>query len=234
MRPRWDDGGAVMAGKIRIGAVDHRLVKACPGDAGLEIVAHRLPGSAAEKGECADVRGNPVWQALAQARLGIGVVRGAEHGDEDLRRADLASDPIDHLQGVTGIIDEQLLAGDVNLAQCRLKAPRPFLVAFAEPRIAEAVGVGVAVLLPQAASASRPARRSSRWTIRPIGLWTLVARQIGWRRIEPVLEPNTSSSSSGGNGQVRPARRVRLRYLLTVPWAKPRLRATARCDMPTL
>jgi hypothetical protein len=27
----------------------------------------------------------------------------------------------------------------------------------------------------------------------------------------------TSSSSSGGNGQVRPARRVRLTYLLTVP-----------------
>ncbi len=41
----------------------------------------------------------------------------------------------------------------------------------------------------------------------------------------------TSSSSYGGNGQVRPARRVRLRYLLTVPWARPRLRATARCDM---
>ena len=30
------------AGKIGIGAVDHRLVEARPGDARLEIVAHRL------------------------------------------------------------------------------------------------------------------------------------------------------------------------------------------------
>ena len=233
IRPRWDDGGAVMAGKVGIGAVDHRLVKASPGDAGLEIVAHRLPGSAAEIGECAHVRADPVRQALAQARFGVGVVRGAEHGDENLRRAHLASEPIDHLHGVAGIIDEQLLAGDMDLAQGRLEAARPFLVAIAEPRIAEAVGVRVAVLLPQAASASHPgdAARDARAPNPDVDArcW-----QIGGRRIKPVLELDIVIVSSGGNGQVRPARRARLRYLLTVPWAKPRLRATARCDKPTL
>ena len=65
--PRRNDGGAVMAGEIGIGPVDHRLVKAGLGDAGLQIVADRLPGDAAEIGEGADMRGDPVRQPLAQA-----------------------------------------------------------------------------------------------------------------------------------------------------------------------
>ena len=56
IRPRRQDGGAVVAGEIGIGAVDHRLVEARPRDAGLEIVAHRLPGHAAKKGKCPNVR----------------------------------------------------------------------------------------------------------------------------------------------------------------------------------
>src|SRR3954468_3105058 len=48
IRSRRDDGGAVMAGEICIRPVDHRFVKAGPGDASLQIVAHRLPGHAAE------------------------------------------------------------------------------------------------------------------------------------------------------------------------------------------
>ena len=56
IRPRWHNGSAVMAGEIGVGAVDHRLVEARPGDASLEIVAHRLPGHAAKKGECPNMR----------------------------------------------------------------------------------------------------------------------------------------------------------------------------------
>jgi hypothetical protein len=51
---------------------------------------------------------------------------------------------------------------------------------------------------------------------------------VAYRR----FSSRTSSSSSGGNGQVRPARRVRFRYLLTVPWAKPRLRAPDASHLP--
>jgi hypothetical protein len=50
---------------------------------------------------------------------------------------------------VAGIIDKEFLAGEINPAQGRLEATSPFVVALTEPRIAEAVGVGVAVLLPQ-------------------------------------------------------------------------------------
>src|SRR6516165_2545280 len=93
IRSRWNDGGAVMAGEIGIGPVDHRLVKAGPGDTGLQIVAYRLPGHAAEIGKGPNVPGDPVRQALAEAGLGVGVVRGAEHGDEDLHAPHLAGKP---------------------------------------------------------------------------------------------------------------------------------------------
>ncbi len=187
IRPRWDDGGAVMAGEIGIGPVDHRLVKASPGDASLQIVAHRLPGGAAEIGKCPNMRGDPIRQALAEAGLGVGVVRGAEHGDKYLRNEHFAGEPIGHLHGVARIVDEQLLAGDMDLAQGRLEAASPFLVAFAEPRIAEAVGVCAAILLPQQHQRDVRASQLAMYE-RPIRLRTLVAGQIGGRRIQAVLE----------------------------------------------
>ena len=60
--------------------------------AGLQIVADRLPRGAAEIGEGADMRGDPIRQLLAPHRLGVGEARGAEHGDKDLHRDDLAGD----------------------------------------------------------------------------------------------------------------------------------------------
>jgi hypothetical protein len=51
IRARPNDGGAVTAGEIGIGPVNHRFVKASPGDTGLQIVAHRLPGHSTEIGE---------------------------------------------------------------------------------------------------------------------------------------------------------------------------------------
>ena len=64
---RRDDGGAVMPRQVGVGPVDHRLVEAGLGDPGLEIVADRLPGGAAEIGEGADMRGDPIRQLLAPA-----------------------------------------------------------------------------------------------------------------------------------------------------------------------
>jgi hypothetical protein len=61
-----------MAGEIGVGPVDHRLVAAGLGNAGLQIVADRLPGSAAEIAEGAEMRGDPIGQLLAPGRLGVG------------------------------------------------------------------------------------------------------------------------------------------------------------------
>src|SRR5687767_8226186 len=68
--------------------VDCRVLERGLGNAGLQIVADRLPRGAAEIGEGADMRGNPVRQLLAPDRFGIGEVGSAEHGDEDLHRHD--------------------------------------------------------------------------------------------------------------------------------------------------
>ena len=182
-----------MAGEIGISPVDHRLVKAGPGDAGLDIVAHRLPGRAAEIGKCPNVRGDPVRQALAEAGFGIGVVRGAEHGDEDLHAAYHAAEPVNHLHRVAGIVDEQLLAGEMHLAQGRLEAASPFLVTLAEPRTAEAVGACVAILLPQQHQRDVRAPQLAMHE-RSIGLRTLVAGPIGWWRISVSRSASRSSA----------------------------------------
>ena len=85
------------------------------------------------------MRGDPVRQRLAPDRLCKGEAGGAQHGDEDLGLADLAGRRVDHLHGVTGEVDEQPLARDVDLAQRRLQPAGPLAVEIAEPGIAEAV-----------------------------------------------------------------------------------------------
>src|SRR3984893_8600422 len=146
---RWNDGAAVMPRQVGVGPVDRRLMEAGLGDPGLEIVADRLAGDAAEISEGADMRRDPIGQLLAPHRLGVGEIRRAQDGDEDLYRDDLAGEAIDDLAGAAGEVDKQLLAGDMGLAHRRLQPARPTLVKVAEPGIAEPVGRAGSVLLPQ-------------------------------------------------------------------------------------
>jgi hypothetical protein len=62
---------------IGVGPVDYRLVEAGLGDPGLEIVADRLAGDAAEISKGADMRRDPIRQLLAPHRLGVGEARSA-------------------------------------------------------------------------------------------------------------------------------------------------------------
>ena len=94
------------------------------------------------------MRADPVGETLRPGRLGVGVVRGAERGDEELRHAGLAGRGVDHLQRHAGVVDEHPLAGDMVLAHGRREAPFPAAVEFAEPAVAVAVGMNGAVLLP--------------------------------------------------------------------------------------
>jgi hypothetical protein len=59
---------------------------------------------AAEIGEGADMRGDPVRQLLAPDRLGVGKARSAQGGDEYLNQDDLAGAGVDHLGGTAGEI----------------------------------------------------------------------------------------------------------------------------------
>jgi hypothetical protein len=117
-RPRLSQparAGSIKAGRV-LAATRQGLALTGPSTTA-PIVADRLSRRTAEIGECANVRSDPVRQALREARFRVGVIAGAEHGDENLHGEHFAGEGVDHLHGVTGIIDEQLVAGDVNLAQ---------------------------------------------------------------------------------------------------------------------
>jgi hypothetical protein len=78
-----------MPGHIGIGPVDYWLVKASLGDPGLEIVADRLAGDAAEMSKGADMRRDPIRQLLAPHRLGprVRLSAGPRTGSGETRRA---------------------------------------------------------------------------------------------------------------------------------------------------
>ena len=92
---------------------------------------------------------HPVRQRLCPARLGVGVAGGAHHGDEDLRRSDLASVCVVQLDSLPGIIDEHAFAGGVGLPHRRRQPAPPAAVELAPAAITVAVGRRLLVLLPQ-------------------------------------------------------------------------------------
>ena len=104
-----------------------RLMEARPSDARPTRVAYRLLGHAAKERKnartCDEIQSGKL---SGEGRLGVSEVRGAENGDKYLRREHFTgSRPIDHLHGVARIVDEELLAGDMNLARRESGFRRP-------------------------------------------------------------------------------------------------------------
>jgi hypothetical protein len=71
-----------------------------------------------------------------------------QHGDEDLRWADLAADPVDDRHRLAGVVDEHLVAGDMVLAHRRRQPALEIAVKLAEAAIAIPARMRRAVLLP--------------------------------------------------------------------------------------
>ena len=81
---------------------------------------------------------------------GWGEVGGAHDRDKNLRRTDLAGEPInDHRHRVARVIDKQLVAADVSLPHRDRQPRRPTAVQLAEARIAIPFGAAFDVLVPQ-------------------------------------------------------------------------------------
>ena len=66
-------------------AVDGRLVAVGPRDQGARLVGHDQPRHAADELQRVDDRADPVGRGLRRRGAGVGVVRRAQHGHEDLR-----------------------------------------------------------------------------------------------------------------------------------------------------
>ena len=145
-RPRGQDHGAVVLGELLVGALHAGLVATREGDTALELVRHDGPRHPAEELEGALMAGNPVGDLLGAGRFGVGVVRGAEDGDEELDRDHLAGGGVDDRGVLAGVIDEALLAGVMDLPHRQPAALHPPAVDLAELGVAVAVGVPLQVL----------------------------------------------------------------------------------------
>ena len=106
-RPRWQNSGVVMRRHLGVGSIDLRIVETGLDHSGLGIVRHQQMRNAADRLHGADMGVNPVRQRLRPARMREREARRAKHGDEYLRHADFARQPIDdHRHAVARVIDE--------------------------------------------------------------------------------------------------------------------------------
>jgi len=130
-----------VASKLAISALDRRLVTARIAHRAAQLVGDEHLGHAAEKLERSNVHRDPLGQLLAQRRFGIGVVAGAEHGDEQLDVTLLARGLVGDRRPLAGEVDEELLAALVVLAHPQAPPLQPGPVALAERGVAQAGGV---------------------------------------------------------------------------------------------
>jgi hypothetical protein len=137
-------GREVLIGRIEIGLVAMGLAEGA-----LEVVRDDDLGNTIKEGQRAHRRADPVRESLGPGRLGVRVVRGPEHRHEDLGITDLPGGTIHYLGALCGIVDEQLLAAPVALAHDHVQVALPTGVVIAEAAVGVAVGVALAVLLPQ-------------------------------------------------------------------------------------
>src|SRR5690554_5273676 len=107
-------------------------------------------GDAAQELEGTLMRRDPVGQRLAPGGLGVGVAGSAQHGNEHLGPSLLAGGLVDDWHGRAAIVDEQLLAGAVDLAHAAPLTVPPGAVMVAEPTGAVGlVAVDLDVLRPE-------------------------------------------------------------------------------------
>ena len=95
-----------MRGHLLVGAIDAGFIPTRFCNSGLEIVRGHDFGHAAQELEGAHMSADPVGQALGQARLGVGVVTGAQDRDEDCRFPDFAVFHVVDGDGGAGVVHE--------------------------------------------------------------------------------------------------------------------------------
>ena len=172
---------------VSIGAIDGWFIKAGLGHARFQIVRDHLRRGAAKEREGADMRGNPVWQALRPGRLDIGVTGCTQRGDEDLRRPYLAGFCADDIKSCPGIVDEQAFPGNMVLAHHRREVAFPTTIKFAIAAVAITLVVDAAILLPQQRKCHAFAPQLD-MDLRPIRLRESSTQHLNRRREEEALQ----------------------------------------------
>ena len=147
--PRRQHRHAVVVGQVVVGGVDVRLVAVGAAHGRAQVVRDHQLRTAPEELERANMRCRPVGKGLRPGRLGEGIARRPEHGDEHLRLALLAGLAVHHRDRLTGVVHEHLLARTVLLAHHHVERRRERPVPLAELAVLQSLGVGRLVLVPQ-------------------------------------------------------------------------------------
>ena len=92
--------------EVLISRIELRFITAGLTDARLKIIGHDQFADAPKEMEGPLVGPDPVREALAKSRLGIGVVAGAKDGHEDLRFIDLTRSRIGHIHTLAAVVYE--------------------------------------------------------------------------------------------------------------------------------
>ena len=148
-RARSQHSAAVVTSEFLVGTVRFGVVAVGRLDERAGLVGHDQTGHAADEFQRLHLRADPVGGGLPRRGAGVGVVRCAQRGHEDLGLGDLAGGRVDDGHGVAGVVDEQLLAGDVDLAHRALLATGELGVLDAKARVLVGQRVARGVLLPQ-------------------------------------------------------------------------------------
>ena len=128
-RACWDDDAAIMPCELLVRALQDRLVAIGFGDADLGVIGDEDRRRAPRGRQRPDVRSQPVRERLRAGRFRVGVVARTPDRHEHRRPEHrLIVRAVDRDLGA-GIVDEQLLAGDVPLAHRarRLALPAPVM-----------------------------------------------------------------------------------------------------------
>src|SRR6476660_6652329 len=97
---------------IGVSAVDLRIVETGLDHRGPGVIRHQKLRHAADGFESAGVRADPIGDPLGPGGLRKSEVGRTQYGNEDLRVADFAGEPIDNDgHAIASVIDEQLPRG---------------------------------------------------------------------------------------------------------------------------
>ena len=142
-------GAAVVGGEFVVQAVGLWVVALGVLDQGAGLVGHDQSRHTTEELQRLNLGTDPVDRGLARGGTGVGVVRRSKGGHEDLCSGDLAAGGINNRHSLTGVVDEQLLTGNMGLAHGTLQAHRPLSVLDAKAGVLVGQKVVFGVFLPQ-------------------------------------------------------------------------------------
>ena len=149
------------------------------------------------------MRVNPVPQVLRPGGFGVGVVAGAQHRDEHLSLANLASLGVRYRNRLTGVINERLFPGAVFVPQHHVKTTLPFAVDLAVPAVGVAKRIRLLVLIPQKLKGYVLPALQFFVNRSAVGQATLLGRRDRQRRVQAPLQSHVIQIGRQGPTQPR-------------------------------